>query len=42
MNGKKFMIYFVTGTALIGALGAYWIKSSYDSRPKVQIIEEKK
>ncbi len=41
MNGKKFTLYFVGAIVLIGGLGSYWIKHSYDNRPIIPITESK-
>jgi len=42
MNGKKFVILFVGLIIVSGTLLSLWIKSGYDSRPHVQIEEQKK
>lgn len=34
MNGKKFVIIFLFITAICGIGASYWMKHSYDTRPK--------
>lgn len=40
MKGKKFVVFFVVTTALIGICVAVWIKQAYDTRPQVEITPE--
>lgn len=42
MSGKKFVILFLGLTVISGALISVWMKKGYDSRPQIQIENEKK
>ncbi len=42
MNGKKFVIYFLLGTALTAVAISLWIKQVYDSRPNIKIEQQVK
>jgi hypothetical protein len=42
MNGKKFTIVFVGFVVVTGVLLCVWMKDGYNTRPKVQVIEDVK
>lgn len=42
MNGKKFVFLFLGITIISAVLISLWIKNGYETRPQIQIEEEKK